>query len=134
MSTCTAPRVCSSYHLAAAYKIPQAWTPGESTRTRPLWDIVNVAPSTNLVGFGYISPFTPALVQRLFYQTTNGNLVTAVHTGTPNSLSESVDITPNRHQFSIGDHHCRVLVQFHYRGVFLDPCIYFQALTITYWF
>lgn len=65
-----------------------------NTTTITNFGIVNVSPSTNRAGFGYLSPFTNAMVQRLFYQATNGNLVTAAHTGITGDPAWKVDSAP----------------------------------------
>jgi hypothetical protein len=55
------------------------WTflqPGISTL-----NIRNAAPSTDIAVIGYVSPATNAFAVRLFYQATNGSIITAYHSG-----------------------------------------------------
>ncbi|KAJ7331452.1 hypothetical protein DFH08DRAFT_966450 [Mycena albidolilacea] len=44
-------------------------------------NIRNAAPSTDIAVIGYVSPATNAFAVRLFYQATNGSIITAYHSG-----------------------------------------------------
>jgi hypothetical protein len=57
--------------------------------------IINVAPSTYIAGYGYLTVQSSldAVSQRLFYQTTNGNIVSAYHSGLTGSAGWVVDTT-----------------------------------------
>ncbi|KAJ7034830.1 hypothetical protein C8F04DRAFT_1182827 [Mycena alexandri] len=53
-----------------------AFFPGVSTL-----NITNAAPSTDFAVIGYTSPVTGAFTTRLWYQATNGSIITAYHSG-----------------------------------------------------
>ncbi|KAJ7330255.1 hypothetical protein DFH08DRAFT_940263, partial [Mycena albidolilacea] len=53
-----------------------AFEPGISTL-----NIRNAAPSTDIAVVGYVSPATEGFAVRLFYQATNGEIITAYHSG-----------------------------------------------------
>jgi hypothetical protein len=57
--------------------------------------ITSVAPSTYIAGYGYgtVQSSLSALAQRIFYQTTNGNIVSAYHSGLTGSPAWVVDTT-----------------------------------------
>lgn len=99
------------------------WVVNRNATTMASLGIVNVAPSTNLAGFGYISPFTGVLALRLFYQTTNGNLVTAVHSGIANSVAWAVDSTPIATGLPLG-----TIVSAFWSGSTTGVCFYFLVL------
>ncbi|KAJ7747540.1 hypothetical protein B0H16DRAFT_1692413 [Mycena metata] len=57
--------------------------------------LTNVAPSTYIAGYGYstVQSSLGAVAQRIFYQTTNGNIVSAYHSGLTGSPGWIVDTT-----------------------------------------
>ncbi|KAK7046313.1 hypothetical protein R3P38DRAFT_2873248, partial [Favolaschia claudopus] len=57
--------------------------------------VVNVSPATTIAGYGYLTVQSSlsALAQRLFYQTTNGNIMSAYHSGLTGSAGWVVDTT-----------------------------------------
>ncbi|KAJ7485333.1 hypothetical protein FB451DRAFT_1229275 [Mycena latifolia] len=57
------------------------WIVNRSPAVMASLGVTNVAPSTSLAGVGYLSPFTGALVLRIFYQTTNGDIRMIYHSG-----------------------------------------------------
>ncbi|KAJ7814485.1 hypothetical protein B0H13DRAFT_1924812 [Mycena leptocephala] len=55
------------------------------------FNIVNVTPFTDITAIGYFSPATQQVTARLFYQTTDGFIRTAYHSGLPGDPLWSVD-------------------------------------------
>ncbi|KAJ7778202.1 hypothetical protein B0H16DRAFT_880438 [Mycena metata] len=68
------------------------WAVNRSPATMSALGITNVTPSTYIAGYGYLT-LQSALAQRIFYQTTNGNIVSAFHSGLSNSPGWAVDTT-----------------------------------------
>ncbi|KAJ7781836.1 hypothetical protein DFH07DRAFT_389265 [Mycena maculata] len=66
-----------------------AWVADFSLAT--LYNLVNVTPFTDIATIGYISPATGGLVVRLFYQTTDGVIRTAYHSGVAGDPPWSLD-------------------------------------------
>ncbi|KAJ7920577.1 hypothetical protein B0H13DRAFT_1867493 [Mycena leptocephala] len=71
------------------------WAVNSNASAMSARGITNVAPSTYIAGYGYLTVQSSlnALAQRLFYQTTNGNIVSAYHSGLTDSAEWVVDTT-----------------------------------------
>ncbi|KAJ7048761.1 hypothetical protein C8F01DRAFT_1239256, partial [Mycena amicta] len=71
------------------------WAVNRNASTMSALGITNVAPSTYIAGYGYLTVQSSlsALAQRLFYQTTNGNIMSAYHSGLTGSPAWVVDTT-----------------------------------------
>ncbi|KAJ6529786.1 hypothetical protein B0H19DRAFT_1332916 [Mycena capillaripes] len=72
-----------------------AWTVNRTPAAMAALGIINVAPSTYIAGYGYLTVQSSlsAVAQRLFYQTTNGNIVSAYHSGLTGGPGWVVDTT-----------------------------------------
>lgn len=57
------------------------------------YGVTNVAQESDIAGIGYLSPQTGALVQRLFYQATNGDIRSAYHSGLQGAPGFVIDST-----------------------------------------
>jgi hypothetical protein len=53
--------------------------------------IANATPSTDITVVGYLSPATKAFAVRMFYQTTDGAIRTAFHSGVPGDVNWKLD-------------------------------------------
>jgi hypothetical protein len=70
------------------------WAVNSNASAMSALGITNVAPSTYIAGYGYLTvQGSLSLAQRLFYQTTNGNIVSAYHSGLAGSAGWVVDTT-----------------------------------------
>ncbi|KAJ7501527.1 hypothetical protein B0H11DRAFT_2275168 [Mycena galericulata] len=71
------------------------WAVNRNATVMSGFGITKVAPSTHIAGYGYLTVQSSldALAQRIFYQTTNGNIVSAYHSGLTGSLGWVVDTT-----------------------------------------
>ncbi|KAJ7852434.1 hypothetical protein B0H13DRAFT_1904602 [Mycena leptocephala] len=71
------------------------WAVNRNATAMSALGITSVAPSTYIAGYGYgtVQSSLSALAQRIFYQTTNGNIVSAYHSGLTGSPAWVVDTT-----------------------------------------
>ncbi|KAK6984821.1 hypothetical protein R3P38DRAFT_3451638 [Favolaschia claudopus] len=71
------------------------WLLNRDAATMASLGVVNVSPATTIAGYGYLTVQSSlsALAQRLFYQTTNGNIMSAYHSGLTGSAGWVVDTT-----------------------------------------
>ncbi|KAJ7839148.1 hypothetical protein B0H14DRAFT_3140852 [Mycena olivaceomarginata] len=64
------------------------WIPGINLAQ---FGIANPTPSTDIAVVGYLSPATKAFAVRMFYQTTDGAIRTAFHSGVPWDVNWKLD-------------------------------------------
>lgn len=71
------------------------WAVSHTPAAMAALGITNVTPSTYIAGYGYLTVQSSldALAMRIFYQTTNGNIVSAYHSGLTGSAVWVVDTT-----------------------------------------
>ena len=77
---------------------PSGFSTWNNIGTLAEFGVTDVAQQSAIAGVGYLSPQTGALIQRLFYQTTNGDIRTVFHpgiTGEPGFLIDPTIIASN---------------------------------------
>ena len=72
---------------------PSGYNNWNNTGTLAQFGVTNVSPSSAIAGIGYFSPQSGALIQRIFYQTTNGDIRSAFHSGINGQPSFVLDPT-----------------------------------------
>ncbi|KAJ7923596.1 hypothetical protein B0H13DRAFT_1864741 [Mycena leptocephala] len=71
------------------------WAVNLDATAMSAFGLTNVAPSTYIAGYGYLTVQSSlgAVAQRIFYRTTNGNIVSAYHSGLTGDPGWIVDTT-----------------------------------------